>query len=123
MTMRPAASILLSFASIICFWGGSFAEEPETSTVCSSDLGGDDRESCKIENSNEQCGLYLAESTIPGAGAGIYAGKHIAEEETIDSGDLVILFEVKRSHNKFLLLDSYVWAPEGMGNYWNRGGQ
>eukprot|EP00978_Attheya_sp_CCMP212_P002282 scaffold4686_cov53-Attheya_sp.AAC.5 len=78
--MRPAASSLLSFASIIFFWGGSFAEEPETSTVCSSDLSGDDRrESCKIENSNEQCGLCLAESTIPGTGAGIYAGKHIAE--------------------------------------------
>eukprot|EP00978_Attheya_sp_CCMP212_P034506 scaffold144838_cov52-Attheya_sp.AAC.1 len=117
--MRPAASSLLYFASIICFWGGSFAEEPETSTVCSSDLGGDEKESCKIENANEQCGLYLAESTIPGAGAGIYAGKHIAEEETIDSGDIGILVVDERSHDTywyvFHLLDSYVWTPRAMG--------
>eukprot|EP00978_Attheya_sp_CCMP212_P035034 scaffold150354_cov55-Attheya_sp.AAC.1 len=110
--MMPAASILLYFASIVFFCGGSFAKEPETSTSCTSDLGGDDRESCKIENSKDQCGLYLAESTIPGAGVGIYAGKHIAVAETIDSGDIGILVEDVHSNN--ILLKSYVWNTYAM---------
>jgi hypothetical protein len=41
------------------------------------------------ETSN--CGMYLAPSTIPGAGLGIFAGDHpIAKGEAVGMGDIVI---------------------------------
>jgi hypothetical protein len=38
------------------------------------------------------CGLYLAESTIPGAGMGIFAGHEYKVGETVGRGDVCIPF-------------------------------
>lgn len=49
-----------------------------------------------------ECGIYLAESTIPGAGLGMFAGNHdYKKEDILTSGDLVVpLFELPW-HNGF----------------------
>jgi hypothetical protein len=39
-----------------------------------------------------ECGLYLAESTIPGAGLGIFAGHDYKVGEDIGRGDVCIPF-------------------------------
>ena len=39
-----------------------------------------------------ECGLYLAESTIPGAGMGIFAGREYKVGEDIGRGDICIPF-------------------------------
>jgi hypothetical protein len=43
-----------------------------------------------------ECGVYLAESTIPGAGLGMYAGnREYKYEDTITEGDLMVpIFEL-----------------------------
>ena len=39
-----------------------------------------------------ECGLYLAESTIPGAGMGIFAGREYKVGQDIGRGDICIPF-------------------------------
>jgi hypothetical protein len=39
-----------------------------------------------------ECGLYLAESTIPGAGLGIFAGRDYRVGQDIGRGDVCIPF-------------------------------
>ena len=49
----------------------------------------------KEENNDEQpleCGLYLAESTLPGAGLGVFTGVEKAEGESVSEGDVCIPF-------------------------------
>lgn len=41
---------------------------------------------------NEECGLYIAESTIPGAGLGIFAGHDYNVGQDIGRGDVCIPF-------------------------------
>jgi hypothetical protein len=41
-------------------------------------------------SSSSSCGVYLAESTIPHAGLGMYAGKDFEEKEEITAGDIII---------------------------------
>ena len=71
---------------------------------------------------SEKCGIYLAPSTIPGAGMGMFAG-HIAYEkgDLVSDFDLVIpLIEIDwHNGNQFyyFLWDEYVWSAtmfEGM---------
>jgi hypothetical protein len=51
---------------------------------------------------HKECGIYLAESSIPGAGLGMFAGnRDYKEEEILTSGDLVVpVFEMPW-HNGF----------------------
>jgi hypothetical protein len=47
-------------------------------------------------SSSSSCGVYLAESTIPHAGLGMYAGKDFEEDEAITPGDIIIpLIEIE----------------------------
>lgn len=41
-------------------------------------------------NNNNECGIYFARSTIPGAGSGLYAGRHFAPGELVARGDVTV---------------------------------
>lgn len=78
----------------------------------------------ETEDSNQKdkskCGLFLAPSSIPNSGLGMFAGHHgISENATIGDGDVIIpLFEMefhnrlKEKQHKYdtFLWDEYVWA-------------
>ena len=63
------------------------------------------------------CGLWMAPSTIPGAGLGVYAGRNFkADEPMQQSGDAVIVITDLRYHtqdNEFnFLWDEYTWGGD-----------
>jgi hypothetical protein len=62
------------------------------------------------------CGVYLAPSSIPGAGMGMYAGRSYREGDTVTPGDIVIPITDWSSHNwqiniEDIVLQSYYWLP------------
>jgi hypothetical protein len=72
---------------------------------------------CGMAASTTNCSMYLAPSTIPGAGLGVFAGDHFyAKGERVGSGDILIPIVELRWHNsrnrktsyKFLW-DQYTW--------------
>jgi hypothetical protein len=78
---------------------------------------------CVVASTAEtsHCGMYLAPSTIPGAGLGIFAGDHpIARGEALGMGDIVIPIVDFHWHNggknntayPFLWLE-YTWNAGG----------
>lgn len=65
---------------------------------------------------SETCNLYLAPSTIPGAGLGIFAGVNgVAIGDPVSYGDVVVPLEGIEYHNgeslKFLW-DEYTWTKD-----------
>jgi hypothetical protein len=63
---------------------------------------------------HDKCGIYLAPSTIPGAGMGMFAGhRNFAKGDYLADGDLVIpAYDMKfhAGHNRFSFLwDEYTW--------------
>ena len=68
-----------------------------------------------------ECGIWLAPSTIPGAGLGLYAGRHFqAEEQLQQSGDLTISIVDLRLHTRYgheyesFLWDEYTWNAQAL---------
>ena len=62
------------------------------------------------------CGIYFARSTIPGAGMGLFAGRHYKTNETVTHGDIVIPLVDYMAHNSDIAADeiiiqSYYWLP------------
>jgi hypothetical protein len=76
---------------------------------------------CGMAASTTNCGLYLAPSTIPGVGSGIFAGDHFyAKGESVGSGDIVIPIVEFHWHNSRnsktpypFLWDQYTWNVGG----------
>ena len=63
----------------------------------------------------EQCGIYLAPSTIPGAGLGLFAGADFEEGAEVTPGDAMIPLRDMRWHNSVhgtdqFLWDEYIWS-------------
>ena len=50
----------------------------------------DSRQQQQQQQQQQQCGVYLAPSTIPGAGLGMFSGRYIAENQVVTPGDIVI---------------------------------
>jgi hypothetical protein len=68
------------------------------------------------EESSTKCGIYLAPSTIPGSGLGMYAGDHYYKEgDTVTGGDTVIPIVEHEWNNAGaeggvqFLWDEYTW--------------
>lgn len=65
-----------------------------------------------------ECTLWIAPSTIPGAGLGLFAGKDFAEQDTVTPGDLTVPLLDMHWHNNAVesfddnqfLWDEYTWA-------------
>ena len=72
------------------------------------------------DRSSHSCGVYLAESTIPDAGLGMFAGNDYAKGDQVTAGDVVIpLIEVEWN-NDFdpdltFIWDAYTWASSDFG--------
>lgn len=66
-----------------------------------------------------ECGVWLAKSTIPGAGLGMFAGKDFAKNEgLLSAGDVVIPLvdvDVHHGRNSAFLWDEYTWNGNEMG--------
>ena len=67
-----------------------------------------------------ECSLWLAPSSIEGAGLGVYAGRGYRKGEVIDhSGDVVIPIIDLHLHNRFTnystVFDRYTWSGVGLG--------
>ena len=56
----------------------------------------------------KSCGVYLAPSTIPGAGLGMFAGRHYNRNEIVTQGDIIIPLSEIDWHNGFQL-DFFLW--------------
>ncbi|GKY97920.1 hypothetical protein MPSEU_000750000 [Mayamaea pseudoterrestris] len=68
---------------------------------------------------SEECSIYLAPSTIPGAGLGMFSGKNYKENDFLTSGDLLVPLIDLQAHNgdidiHDLVLQSYYWLTYSM---------
>ena len=66
---------------------------------------------------DDPCGVWLARSTIPGSGIGMFAGRDFEEDENLlGLGDHVIPlvdYQLNQGENdKWWLWDEYTWNPE-----------
>ena len=68
-----------------------------------------------------ECGLWLAPSSLPGAGLGMYAGRGFKQGEAFQqSGDIVIPIVDLLRHNEYyqerwtFLWDEYTWGADGL---------
>ena len=68
-------------------------------------------------NAALECDLYIAESTIPNAGLGIFSGIELSVGDTVGNGDICTpILELDSHHrNTFNPYSDYVWAGEVMG--------
>eukprot|EP00536_Pseudo-nitzschia_multiseries_P004418 jgi/Psemu1/318414/estExt_fgenesh1_pm.C_730015 len=96
-----------------CTFLSSLTLSTSTSTSSSSDQG---------EKNEDLCGMYLAPSTIPGAGMGVFAGhRDIPKGEHLltNDGDLVVpVYEMTRNvgHTKYSFLwEEYTWKASSYG--------
>lgn len=60
------------------------------------------------------CGVYLAPSTIPGAGLGMFAGQAYNRNDIVTQGDIIIPLSELDWHNgfqiDFFLWEEYTWS-------------
>ena len=80
--------------------------------------GGHDDE--QQQRQQQRCKLYLAESSIPNAGLGIYFGDDIAENETLSHFQDVVLpildIELHNDYNAIeWLISEYSWTASKLG--------
>lgn len=74
-------------------------------------------------NANSACGIWLAPSTIPGAGLGMYAGRNFRKGDLLQEyGDVVIpIVDIERHAREYnpqkewtFLWDEYTWDAESL---------
>ena len=68
----------------------------------------------------DECGVWLAPSTIPGAGLGIFSGRDFKKkDELMPSGDVVVPINDIMMHQKgrkfVFLWDEYTWNGKSLG--------
>ena len=76
-------------------------------------------EKTKVRDKNETtqsvCSTYLAPSTIPGAGLGVFSSRAYTKGDQVTHGDLVVpLWDMELHHDwseDIFLWDEYTWAP------------
>ena len=96
--------------------GGRMCADEGASTC---QAGSVDEEHASSSNSSKQatteCGVWLALSTLPGAGIGIFAGKNFStREQFMPAGDhtvpIVDIIAHNGGRNFFFLWDEYTWV-------------
>ncbi len=83
----------------------------ETQQSCSSGTCQPGENSETIHDS--ECGVWLALSTLPGAGIGMFAGKGFEKDEVFMAGDLtvpIVDVETHQGPDLFFLWDEYTWV-------------
>lgn len=83
----------------------------------------DGEEQKPVRTNLEECGVWLAPSSIPGAGVGMYAGRDFEKGEPLQpSGEIVVpdidilqhQYELSQADKYFNLWDSYTWSGFGL---------
>jgi hypothetical protein len=73
----------------------------ESASAC---LGGSVASAAADNNGKERtwpdCGLYMAESSIPGSGLGVFAGRHLSRGSRVSYGDVVLQVTDFEAHNR-----------------------
>lgn len=67
-------------------------------------------------DNNEQCGMYLAKSTIPNAGMGLFAGKNFRKSSVVGGTTVGVLVTDLNFHNGYeprWLHWNYFWNVDG----------
>jgi len=72
-------SLGVALLGLSCCWSTVAADASSTSTTKDA-----------AASAKQECGVYFAPSTIPGAGMGMFAGKDYAKDSYITTGDIVI---------------------------------
>ena len=101
--------------------GGEVKIEKEKNKADPTDEGGCDGsdKTCSMPTSRdhlEQCGVWLAPSSLPGAGLGMFAGRDFKKfEPMLQSGDVVIpivdIMMHQKGRKRFTFLwDEYTWV-------------
>jgi len=65
-----------------------------------------------------ECGMYIGESTIPGAGLGIFTGIDLKIGDEVGHGDVcipIVDYSTHNQHPRFNPFEDYVWGGEVMG--------
>ena len=117
--MKRVIPILLSIYLLAALSRISVAQEDDdaTTTIYDEDYDEDDVFGSPYDEGpmyGPQCGVYYAESTIPGAGYGIFAGRDFRESEWVLPGDLVVPIVEMGWHNGHQsyhhLWEEYQWS-------------
>ena len=97
-TVSRALELVILLASCSAVPALDNAVEPSTTTNRSNDL-------------DATCGVYLAPSTIPGAGLGLFAGRDYQEGSLVIHGDLSIAVTDYYVHNEqdSEALEHFLW--------------
>jgi hypothetical protein len=89
-------------------------ESAETVLDNSCQNDGTCQQPAMASTNSSQCGVYLAMSTLPGTGIGMFAGKSFKKGDVMmPAGDhLVPIVDVELNHgtNFFFLWDEYTWV-------------
>jgi hypothetical protein len=106
----------LSLALITCAAAGFEGEPNNSRTYLDSSSGAscldDTGKTCSANSVEEEiplCGLYVAESTLPGAGIGIYSGVEHQSGSVIGYGDVCIPIIDLKTHWREGYEDSWSW--------------
>lgn len=69
------------------------------------------------KSQSDECGVYFAPSSIPGAGFGMFAGKEFKKGSIVTPGDLVVAYAdmgwhngVAMDDNLYFLWNAYAWG-------------
>ncbi|CAB9501525.1 Guanylate cyclase [Seminavis robusta] len=90
--------------------------QQQDSAVCSEGDG-----TCSSTRHLEECGIWLAPSSLPGAGLGMYAGRDFAKKEPLqETGDIVIpivdIMMHQRGRGRWVFVwDEYTWNGKSLG--------
>ncbi|CAB9510486.1 Guanylate cyclase [Seminavis robusta] len=76
---------------------------------------------CLPPSNLEECGIWLAPSSIPGAGLGMYAGRDFKKGEELQPSGEIVIPMIDINHHQyalgdqfFMLWDEYTWSATGL---------
>jgi hypothetical protein len=102
--------------------GGSIQQAEKT---CPND-GCPTDDKAKIPSNLDECGVWLAPSSIPGAGIGMFAGRDFEKGEALQASGEVVVPQIDINHHQFelgdrffFLWDEYTWSGVSGQLFWS----
>ena len=96
------SSILVGSLLLLLLLSSTTSVVATTTTTSSTSETTSTKDSTKKKKQYKECGVYLAPSTIPGAGMGMFAGnKQYEKGDIVTEGDIVVpVFELDWHNGK-----------------------
>jgi hypothetical protein len=118
---RLVSVAVVLFGSISCAVSASEVELDGEGNAQSSSPGNVVDNISRSQDDSVECGLWLAPSTIQGAGLGMYAGVDFSKgDELLPGGDIVVAISdiaqhnANKEHKGSFLWDEYTWNAEAL---------